>query len=136
MKPFNRFLAPRLEEFITYRENLGLRCTIFRSYLLHFDNYIKEQIADWADFTPPFSLHFQKKIPGENSTVNKVISAVHSMRHSYAVNTLKSIKVRGDDPQKALPVLSAYMGHHKYCYTAQYLNTTATHNFIDKALQF
>lgn len=46
---------------------------------------------------------------------------VHSMRHSFAVNTLKSIKLRGDNPQKALPVLSAYMGHRKYRYTSLYL---------------
>ena len=302
MKPFNSFIAPRLEEFIAYRKNLGLRCTSFRSYLLHFDNYIIEKNAAWVDFIPPFFLHFQERISGENSTVNKVVSAVHSffqfliryeyydenplqyiparpenrfipfiftpqeveelllimqagirrskdtffldytvytafllisrcglriseplhmkissyrpgertiyiektkfykdrlipipqaaameldnylvvrrifgdaqnnflfpgknkdqglkpyimypvfhraiseigkarrkevigtttfgaptvhsMRHSFAVNTLKNIRVRGDDPQKALPVLSAYMGHHKYCYTAQYL---------------
>jgi integrase/recombinase XerD len=46
---------------------------------------------------------------------------VHSMRHSFAVNTLKEIKLRGDNPQKALPVLAAYMGHRKYRYTSLYL---------------
>jgi integrase len=45
----------------------------------------------------------------------------HSLRHSFAVNTLKRIKQRGESPQKALPVLSAYMGHRKYRYTAVYL---------------
>ncbi|MCP4553046.1 MAG: tyrosine-type recombinase/integrase [Bacteroidetes bacterium] len=45
----------------------------------------------------------------------------HSLRHSFAVNTLKKIKERGDSPQQALPVLSAYMGHRKYRYTAVYL---------------
>ena len=46
---------------------------------------------------------------------------IHSLRHSFAVNTLNSIRERGDDPQKGLPVLSAYMGHRKYSYTALYL---------------
>jgi integrase/recombinase XerD len=45
----------------------------------------------------------------------------HSLRHSFAVNTLKSIKERGECTQKALPFLSAYMGHQKYRYTAVYL---------------
>jgi integrase len=45
----------------------------------------------------------------------------HSLRHSFAVNTLKSIKERGDCPQHALPVLAAYMGHRIYHYTAKYL---------------
>ena len=45
----------------------------------------------------------------------------HSLRHSFAVNTLKRIKERGDCPQHALPVLAAYMGHQIYQYTAKYL---------------
>lgn len=45
----------------------------------------------------------------------------HSLRHSFAVNTLKRTKERGKSPQQALPVLSAYMGHRKYRYTAIYL---------------
>jgi site-specific recombinase XerD len=46
---------------------------------------------------------------------------IHSLRHSFAVTTLNNIKNRGDDPQKGLPVLSAYMGHRKYSYTSLYL---------------
>lgn len=45
----------------------------------------------------------------------------HSLRHSFAINTLKRIKIRGESPQEALPVLSVYMGHRKYRYTAVYL---------------
>jgi integrase/recombinase XerD len=45
----------------------------------------------------------------------------HSMRHSFAVNTLKRVTERGDCPQHALPVLAAYMGHRDYQYTAKYL---------------
>ena len=45
----------------------------------------------------------------------------HSLRHSFAVNTLKRVKERGDCPQHALPVLATYMGHRVYQYTAKYL---------------
>jgi site-specific recombinase XerD len=45
----------------------------------------------------------------------------HSLRHSFAINTLKRIKERGDCPQHALPVLAAYMGHLSYQHTATYL---------------
>jgi integrase/recombinase XerD len=48
----------------------------------------------------------------------------HSFRHSFAVNTLQGIRDRGEDPQSALPMLSAYMGHRKYRYTAVYLKFT------------
>jgi site-specific recombinase XerD len=45
----------------------------------------------------------------------------HSLRHSYAVNTLKRITLRGKSPQQALPVLAAYMGHTHYRSTSNYL---------------
>jgi integrase/recombinase XerD len=45
----------------------------------------------------------------------------HCLRHSFAINTLKHIKKRGLSTQKALPILSAFMGHRKYRYTALYL---------------
>ncbi len=48
----------------------------------------------------------------------------HSLRHSFATNTLKGIKDKGKSPQQALPVLSVYMGHSKYRYTAVYLKLT------------
>jgi len=45
----------------------------------------------------------------------------HSLRHSFAVNTFRCTKERGDCPQHALPVLAAYMGHRIYQHTAKYL---------------
>ena len=45
----------------------------------------------------------------------------HSLRHSFAVNTLKRVKERGKSPQNALPILAAYMGHSEYKHTIKYL---------------
>jgi len=45
----------------------------------------------------------------------------HSLRHSFAINTMKRIKQRGKSPQNALPILAVYLGHRKYRYTAVYL---------------
>lgn len=45
----------------------------------------------------------------------------HSLRHSFAINTLMAIKGRGRSTQNALPVLSQYMGHRYYTYTGVYL---------------
>jgi len=45
----------------------------------------------------------------------------HSMRHSFAINTLKRVKERGKSAQNALPVLAAYMGHSEYKHTIKYL---------------
>ena len=48
----------------------------------------------------------------------------HSLRHAFAINTLKRIKDRGESTQYALPVLAAYMGHRKYRYTHAYLKVS------------
>jgi integrase/recombinase XerD len=52
----------------------------------------------------------------------------HSLRHSFAINTLKRIKERGGSPQHALPVLATYMGHRKYQYTGAYLKVKDAHH--------
>jgi integrase/recombinase XerD len=45
----------------------------------------------------------------------------HSLRHSFAVNTLNEVKTRGGSANNALPVLAAYMGHSEYKHTIKYL---------------
>jgi len=45
----------------------------------------------------------------------------HCLRHSFAVNTLKAIRERGQSPQHALPVLATYLGHATYFNTSVYL---------------
>ena len=45
----------------------------------------------------------------------------HSLRHSFAINTLKAAIARKQSPQNVLPVLAAYMGHVEYRHTMKYL---------------
>jgi site-specific recombinase XerD len=45
----------------------------------------------------------------------------HSLRHSFAIDTLKRVKQRAKSPQNALPVLATYMGHSLYKHTTKYL---------------
>lgn len=61
----------------------------------------------------------------------------HSLRHSFAVNTLMKIRERGQSPQRALPVLAAYMGHSEYKYTSVYLRVAdaqSRKNLVDFSL--
>ena len=44
-------------------------------------------------------------------------STAHSLRHSFAINTLKRIREQGKSVQNALPVLAAYLGHSEYKHT-------------------
>ena len=45
----------------------------------------------------------------------------HSLRHSFAIYTLKTAIARKQSPRNVLPVLAAYMGHVNYQYTMHYL---------------
>ena len=54
-------------------------------------------------------------------TMNFSQPTAHSLRHSFAVNTLKDIKERGESTHHALPILATYMGHSEYKHTTIYL---------------
>lgn len=61
----------------------------------------------------------------------------HSLRHSFAVNTLLRVKDRGESAQNALPVLAVYMGHSDYKHTSVYLrvaDAAARQHLLDFAL--
>jgi integrase/recombinase XerD len=50
---------------------------------------------------------------------------VHDLRHTFAVNNLRSWFARGEDVGALLPVLQTYMGHSSISDTAYYLRLTA-----------
>jgi site-specific recombinase XerD len=61
----------------------------------------------------------------------------HSLRHSFAVNTVIKVKQRGQSPQSALPVLAAYLGHSQYEHTTVYLRVAdaqSRKNLVDFSL--
>ena len=70
--------------------------------------------------------------------INFSAPIVHSLRHSFAVNTLKRAQARGKSPQNALPVLAIYMGHCEYKYTVKYLkmiDAEKRNQFLDFSIQ-
>ncbi|MGH3612322.1 MAG: tyrosine-type recombinase/integrase [Pseudonocardia sp.] len=50
---------------------------------------------------------------------------VHDLRHTFAVNNLRSWLTHGEDVGALLPVLQTYMGHSSLADTAYYLRLTA-----------
>jgi integrase len=50
---------------------------------------------------------------------------VHDLRHTMAVNNMRSWFARGEDVGALLPVLQAYMGHSSIADTGYYLRLTA-----------
>jgi len=86
------------------------------------------------DAVKDIGLYQPKQVIGN---VNFLQPTPHSLRHSFAVYTLLKIKDKGEDPQKALPVLAAYMGHSEYKYTSVYLRVTdaiSRKNLVDFSL--
>jgi integrase/recombinase XerD len=71
-------------------------------------------------------IHNPKQITG-NITFGH--SRPHSLRHSFAVNTLKDAYAKGLSPENVLPVLAAYMGHSDYRYTMKYLKVIDAEHF-------
>ncbi len=78
MKPFESFLAPRLDEFVTYRESLGYKTKGFRSHLLIFDRYVKEKESKEALLGPPFFLEMRTNLRLQPSSANSILSAARA----------------------------------------------------------
>jgi len=97
MKNFESFLAPQLNEFITYRQNLGYATKTLLSYLKTFDRYIKKKNAEPDLLQPSFFLELRADLKMEPASVNKVLQAARGffnfmIRRGYcAENPLKDI---------------------------------------------
>jgi site-specific recombinase XerD len=104
MKPFESFLAPQLEEFITYRQNLGYDKRAIRTQLLLFDRYLAQQQNISAPLQPSFFLQLQADLQMQPASVNKVLYAMRCFfeylvrKGDYLVNPLRDIPPR---PQHA-----------------------------------
>jgi integrase/recombinase XerD len=76
MKHFESFMAPKLEEFLAYRQSLGYAMKVYRSYLHVFDRYLKETKADWSSLRPAFFLDMRTNLKMESRSVNRILSTV------------------------------------------------------------
>jgi site-specific recombinase XerD len=76
MKNFESFLAPQLNQFITYRQNLGYSIKPMRSYLLRFDRYVKDQKIKPGILQPSFFLELRNSLKMEPMTINRLLSSV------------------------------------------------------------
>jgi integrase len=75
MKKFESFLAPHLDEYFLYRQNLGYSIKASRSYLLIFDQYLRKTNADWDSLKPFFFLDMKTNLDMEPRSVNRVFSS-------------------------------------------------------------
>ena len=97
MKPFESFLAAHLQEYITYRQNLGYQIRPSLSHLRTFDRYLKEQNIEKSLLTPSFFLQLRSDLKIEPRSVNAIISSLRVFfqflirKGIYAQNPLQDI---------------------------------------------
>jgi len=121
--PVQKDVATQIENYLSVRETL--RSHDDNPYLLAGRK--QKHIADttlryvFHDAVKEIGLRQPRKVVGN---VNFNPPTPHSLRHSFAINTLKSIRERGHSAQNALPVLATYMGHKNYEFTSVYLRVT------------
>jgi len=136
-------LIPVPQEIITQIENyLSVRKTLRRNddnpYLLAGRRHkpLSDSIVRsvFRNAVKEIGLDQPRRILGN---VNFSQPTPHSLRHSFAVTTLKRVKERGESAQNALPVLAAYLGHSDYKHTSVYLrvaDAATRENLVDFAL--
>lgn len=118
--PVEKAVAAQIDNYLSLRKHLSNSDT--NSYLLAGRKqkklYEKQIRKVFYQAVEHIGLRREKQTVG-NMTFGGAVP--HSLRHSFATNTLKRIRERGESAQHALPVLATYMGHCKYQYTAAYL---------------
>jgi integrase len=76
MKPFESFLAPQLNEFVSYRESLGYETKRRRYHLRAFDQYVQQTAADWSSFQPSFFLRMRTDLDKAPNHANQILMIV------------------------------------------------------------
>jgi integrase/recombinase XerD len=74
MKPFESFLAPQLNDYLTYREGLGYAPRPCYDHLRIFDRYLHQSGADLSSLHPSFFLHMRTQLILQATSVNHVLS--------------------------------------------------------------
>jgi len=118
--PIPKAVAAEITNYLAVRRTLW--CADANPYLLAASKekpFRDELIRRWFhQAVRDIGLKYPRQTIG---TTNIGAPTPHSLRHSFAVNTLNRIKDKGRSPQHALPVLAAYLGHSEYKHTAKYL---------------
>jgi len=103
MKHFESFLAPRLNDFMTYRQSLGDSLRPTRQYLLLFDRYVRDRKIESGDLSPSFFLELRQHLKMEPKTINEYLGAIRVF-FKFMVRT----GYYGENPLKDIPPLKPW----------------------------
>ena len=134
--PIPRDVVAQIENYLAVRQSL--RPNDKNPYLFagREERYLSDKIVRGAfhKAVSDMGLKQSRKILG-NVSLNG--PTPHSLRHSFAVNTLNRIRISGGSAQNALPILAAYLGHTDYICTSVYLRVSdamSRKNLVDFCL--
>jgi site-specific recombinase XerD len=121
--PIPRDVVTQIENYLAVRQNL--RPNDDNPYLFagRKQRHLSETLVRYAfqNAVEEIGLKQARRVLGN---VNFSGPTPHSLRHSFAVNTLNRIRKKGGSAQNSLPVLAAYLGHNDYKCTSVYLRVT------------
>lgn len=81
MKNFDSFLAPQLNEYLSYRQSLGYTTRVSRAHLLVFDRYLRQTNAQWDCLQPFFFLEMRANLDMQSHALNRVFSSIRVFFH-------------------------------------------------------
>lgn len=119
LEPFNRFVKKELITFLSWREQVGMPDDAGSPLFLNRKGH--PMLLD--------SIHDIFRRVCAKAGIFRNDGAVyqprlHDLRHTFAVNRLIAWYDAGEDVQRLLPTLSAYMGHTRIAHTSVYLTMT------------
>jgi integrase/recombinase XerD len=134
--PISRDVVAQIENYLAVRQNLSPNDDNPYLFAGRKQRYLSETLVRYAfqNAVEKIGLKQPRKVLGN---VNFNGPTPHSLRHSFAVNTLNRIKKSGGSAQNALPILAAYLGHRDYICTSVYLRVSdamSRKNLVDFSL--
>jgi len=100
MNRFESFLAPQLEDYMTYRRQLGYDTQSLCWALKTVDRYLVTQNAGPKDLTPAFFLSLQADLHTQNKSINRLLCCTRKL-FEYLVR----IEYCQDNPLRDIPWL-------------------------------
>ena len=120
--PIPRFVAEQIDNYLSVRATVAQNHPDPDAFLL-----IGNRQEKFDDQRIRYLFHKARKrigIDRPRQVIGRTIFGQprpHSLRHSFAIDTLRSAIARGQSAQNVLPVLAAYLGHVEYRHTMKYL---------------
>ena len=117
--PFNDAVGKLIEDFLEWRKTVKMPQQEDAALFYNKDgNPIK-----LVSFQQLF-IQIRKNIGLDRVVAGRFKPRLHDLRHTFAVNRLRSWYAEGKNVQYLLPVLSTYLGHKTLAYTSVYLTMT------------